>query len=689
MGDANSSYSGKFKHSFHLVVNNGYYFNSTKEAKFFAESLKTSETNETLKKGIDLAPYMTNQSFKMPYQSKHGSNRVQKPLNGTFKNHLIGQYSWETFKGHYPEASVESITKKQKLKEKTSDRVVPSSSSSSLDVGLIDSEKTFSDIDIFKDIPSMLSAFGNEGYNWETWWAIACIVKNEGLDLEVFAKWSRLSQKHNENEAIDKFNDTEKRNVRLAYNRHTLLNLLKRKYPNQANTRLRSPADILPGQSTDNEDELTPYEKRYKKLKEKFELVVFKINYSAEFGIETENGYKTLHWLNVKIAFGDILIWKPTFKKNGQEELKEVSFVEEWYKDPTKRNYNAMDMVPPPMVCPATVYNSWKGFKIESLDVSNRVPESCEEILQLVMVLCNNDAEVYEYVLDWLAQMLQSPATKIGIALVFKSKEGAGKGTLILIMRKIMGHDYVGETSNPAQDVFGPHGSAHIGKILLSMDEVGSADTSKVLGRLKNLITCERCIFNPKCIQQVEMNNCCRFIFTTNRSIPISIDGKDDRRYCLIESSNEHCKDSAFWSKFHKNVMDNEMKIHAFYKFLMGRDTSQRDWMKMPETELRKDLIGASQHPMVFWLDRFIREMRTEIGIFSSSELLKAYQFDNTEAKVSNAASFGIIFKDKIPFAECGITKQRTKKSVTYEIEKKLVYNWLSTNGYTAYDTPP
>ena len=261
---------------------------------------------------------MTNQSFKMPYQSKHGSNRVQRPHNGTFRDHLIGRYSWETFKGHYPEASVESITKKQKLREKTSDRVVASSSSSSLDVGLIDSERTFSDIDIFKDIPSMLAAFGNEGYNWETWWAIACIVKNEGLDFEVFANWSRLSHKHNEQEARDKFNDTEKRNVRLAYSKHTLMNLLKKKYPNQANTRLRSPADILPGQLTDNEDDSTTYEERYQVKKEVFEVEVFKKKYSPEYGIVKKNGtgeVVSMHWSNVKIAFADNLIWKPTLKK--------------------------------------------------------------------------------------------------------------------------------------------------------------------------------------------------------------------------------------------------------------------------------------------------------------------------------------------------------------------------------------
>jgi hypothetical protein len=138
--------------------------------------------------------------------------------------------------------------------------------------------------------------------------------------------------------------------------------------------------------------------------------------------------------------------------------------------------------------------------------------------------------------------------------------------------------------------------------------------------------------------------------------------------------------------------MNREMKLYAFFKFLMGRDTSTRDWMQMPETELRKDIIGASQHQMVFFIDRFIRKMPTPIGKYTASELHQAYKEDslsNNNSCVGNARSFGIIFKDRIPFAECGITKNRTTKSMIYEIDKILVYNWLSTNGYTAYDTSP
>ena len=49
---------------------------------------------------IDIAVYGGNQNFKLPYQSKFGSSRVQKPINGTFKDHFIGRYGDDHFIGH-------------------------------------------------------------------------------------------------------------------------------------------------------------------------------------------------------------------------------------------------------------------------------------------------------------------------------------------------------------------------------------------------------------------------------------------------------------------------------------------------------------------------------------------------------------------------------------------------------------
>ena len=239
MGDKDSTYFGKFKHSFHLVVNNGYYFKNTKEAKYFAESLRTSETNETLKKGIDISPYGKNQSFKLPYQSKWESERVQLPLNGIFENHLIGKYSSEVFKGYYPDAVVENFTKERNSTKKPSVRVVASSSFKTLDVGRIITDKHLTEADL-KDVKSMLAFFDNDDVHWDTYFAIGCIVKNEGYDFADFDTWCMKSTKYKKHEVLKEWNRIDKREdqEQARYTQNTLRNLLKRKFPNEQNERV-------------------------------------------------------------------------------------------------------------------------------------------------------------------------------------------------------------------------------------------------------------------------------------------------------------------------------------------------------------------------------------------------------------------------------------------------------------------
>ena len=439
----------------------------------------------------------------------------------------------------------------------------------------------------------------------------------------------------------------------------------------------------------------------YEDVKREFEKEVFKIKYAAEFGIEPTNNTSTLVRKNQKdlsIVYQELTYHGDAFFniKTNTMERPEVDFVPRWLKDKEKRMYDAIDFLPKPLACPEYIYNTWNGFEIEKWTADEEDTESeanCDAIFQLVRVLCNHDEECYEYVMDWLAQMIQEPAIKRGTAIVFKSKQGAGKGTLVEIMRRIMGNAYVGETTNPAEDIFGSFGNAHIGKILLSLDEVKASDTNKVLGRLKNLITSERCMYNEKHAKQIEVTNCCRFMFTTNESIPISLDGKDDRRYCLIECSNEYCKKSDFWKEFYTTTVNNKAVLRAFYDFLNTRDHSGRDWMVFPNTELRNDIIQASLHPIIFFMDRFIQRGDHNSQMkFTAATLFEEYKLDCVAHGINcggNSKAFGIKLKDVLPFDECGITKGRSKTAMFYKIDRDIMYKWLSTNDYTSYETPP
>ena len=435
--------------------------------------------------------------------------------------------------------------------------------------------------------------------------------------------------------------------------------------------------------------------KTYEEIKVEFEKQNFKLIDSSEYAT-FKNGFlirrkKT----DFKEAFCEMTYTKEVINKKGDYQRKTCKFIDEWFDDASKRSYDKVDFIPPPLTCPPNVFNLWNGLPYDDMECGEVKEEDATEIIYLIQVLCNHHEETIEYVLNWMANIVQSPGKKSRTALVFKSKQGAGKNSLIEIFKKLLSNKYVGETSNPNVDLFGAHGNIHIGKLLCSLDEVCNKDTNQVLGRLKSLITSDTCTYNEKGLKITETYNHTRFIFTTNSSIPISLDSHD-RRYCLIESSNELCKQKNFWDDFYKNVINNDTKLKAFYQLLKNRDISQVNYEAFPKTELRDEIIGASLHPIIFWMDEFLQSERfnnKDVVKMTSTELLKEYyiycELRNIKIGSLNAKAFGIQFKDHLDFEKTKIDKIKSMGMMKYSINKHDVFKWLKENQYSSYDTLP
>jgi hypothetical protein len=430
----------------------------------------------------------------------------------------------------------------------------------------------------------------------------------------------------------------------------------------------------------------------YAIMKKEFEKHSFKLVDLTEYG--TWKNHKLIIRKKDKLAdaFSEMKYIETKISKKGEETTEEKSFIKTWFDDPYKRVYDTYDFLPPPLVCPEEIFNTWDGFKIEQECITET--DDFEFILYLLKILTNFDDDACEYLTNWLADLIQNPGKKSGTAVVFKSKPQAGKGTLINLIRYMLG--YVSETSNPQQDIFGNHGNAHIDRLLCSIDEVKASDTSKVLGRLKNVITSDYCISNPKGQTQNEVRNSCRFIFTSNESFPVNID-KDDRRYFATECSNKYCGkvNKPFWEDFHKKL-ENRKSVKGFFDYLKNRDISKVNWMDFPQTELRSDIIEASLHPIIYWMDDFIRSKMFQVQEthnFTASGLYTHYKQHCVENKInvysSNSKSFGIILKDNIDFAGCGIEKKKSSGVMVYVINKNKVFGWLNENNYSIHDSLP
>ena len=205
---------------------------------------------------------------------------------------------------------------------------------------------------------------------------------------------------------------------------------------------------------------------------------------------------------------------------------------------------------------------------------------------------------------------------------------------------------------------------------------------------MKNIITSDKCVYNEKGLKQVEVNNMCRFIFTTNKPIPINLE-QGDRRYCLIESCNDYCLKGGFWNDYYKNVVNNPGKIKAFYNMLMARDISKVDWMQFPDTEFKKDIVKVSLHPIVFWFDYYIhkevnREFKVGMSILYDSYM--EYCNGHNIKGCANVNAFGLIFKNQIDLVKCKIDKVK-EGSMKLLINREKVFEWLKANDFTIYES--
>ena len=117
------------------------------------------------------------------------------------------------------------------------------------------------------------------------------------------------------------------------------------------------------------------------------------------------------------------------------------SFLDDWLIDPEMRTYNKLDSLPM-QETPVDIYNTFSGYEATKKEIiKNDIKNSL--IIKHIKNLCNNDDNVYNYVIKFLARKLQQPHILTNTALIFKSNEGAGKDLFFnWFGNNIMGFEY-------------------------------------------------------------------------------------------------------------------------------------------------------------------------------------------------------------------------------------------------------
>lgn len=381
-----------------------------------------------------------------------------------------------------------------------------------------------------------------------------------------------------------------------------------------------------------------------------------------------------------------------TIETNGEGEkvIKKKPFFDKWLRDETRKSIKRFVYDLDPDYSPrADEINLWTGFIIEKIASPNFSDEKKQWIHSLLdryfEAMSNDNKELKEYWINWIAYFVQYPHKKLIEIPVFQSQSGGtGKSSFYRLFASILGDTSVNKYVL-AQDGFSgltQSFNGHLRNIFLySIEELPYEQGKKNLDFLKAFSSQETIVINEKYGSILPIPNKVRLMITTNNLNMMPVES--GQRRLVITSINESLKNSNFFEDFYKMLGDIEC-CRYMYDWFKSLDISQWSSKKIPETTLSESLKEAWAPP----IQRFIQEKATELynmDTITNKELvakinkwmvtnnLKEYTAISLglQLKNDNVASKIFIYHKKNTGAVYSINKEKLKQSYDIDFEEE------------------
>ena len=228
-----------------------------------------------------------------------------------------------------------------------------------------------------------------------------------------------------------------------------------------------------------------------------------------------------------------------------------------------------------PLQTPATTLNYWVPAPISPKEGDWFL---IQEFLQ--SVICDYDVALHDYLIRYLAHMLQHPEEKPGIIIVLLSGEGTGKGRFYQLLKRIWPR--ITLQVSDIDQVIGRFNAALERNFVIWMDEALFAGDKKSLDKLKSLITEPTCHIEQKYQPSRTIDSFHRFFATSNHYHFANV-AKDDRRFLFIRVSSVHKQDDIYFDSV-SDALDKDDVIAAMIYDLMELDLTGFNVRKRPIT---------------------------------------------------------------------------------------------------------
>lgn len=313
-----------------------------------------------------------------------------------------------------------------------------------------------------------------------------------------------------------------------------------------------------------------------------------------------------------------------------KEKAKMIPLGKYWMNSPLRREVKGVYF--DPARTRPDWFNMWTGFWIEPTPKPE--PEKWGHYRQhLEEIICSGNQELIHYVLAWMADLVQNPGRKIGVALALRGGRGIGKGCYVKPLQKFLGRHSI-QINNRSQ--FTGRFNGHLAdKLLVFVDEGYWSGDRQGEGVLKGLITEEELTVERKGVDAIRMRNYSRFIIASNDHWVVPA-GPDERRFLVLDVNNKRAQDHDYFAPiFHEMEHGGDA---ALLRFLLDFDLTGINLRKVPRTQaLIEQKLNSLNSIQSFWyeilisgsfIDEFTTDLKEDswekVQIFIQNETLKS-----------------------------------------------------------------
>ena len=309
-----------------------------------------------------------------------------------------------------------------------------------------------------------------------------------------------------------------------------------------------------------------------------------------------------------------------------------TTFFDIWRKDKTARVINKIDMRasdnPEVFVMPPTF--AWQE---EGAHAAGAV-EKFREIMSLIGSPTQQD-----YIMKWLAQMVQQPFDKPGTGLVIMGDKRTGKDTPFDFLSKfVIGGDYSRNYTCGGNQFFDKHDTGRMNMFLCKVEEADRRIFLQNSSKFNSLVTAEDEMFNDKGRKAVGVASYNRFVLTLNPgAAPVELsDG--EQRFLIGTISNARKHDIPFWTEV-RRVLFNKEAGRAVGHWLSTIDISGFDFRTPPADAYQAMLVEAEKTSEELFVEQWTGE---ELGATEMFTTYRSYCAQNELPHCQNVKSFGM-----------------------------------------------